>query len=85
MPHKCEPEIWSKNNNKNDDDNNINNTDTININIIIINNNNNKNNNNNNNAFIRRMQSGYKTCKVKLMLKTREDRYYHRKFEKDTW
>ena len=34
---------------------------------------------------IRRMQSGYKTCEVKLMLKTGEDRYYHRKFEKDTW
>ena len=35
---------------------------------------------------IRRMQNGYKTCEVKLMLKkTGEDRYYHRKFEKDTW
>ena len=35
--------------------------------------------------IIRRMQNGYKTCEVKLMLKTGEDRYYHRKFEKDTW
>ena len=34
---------------------------------------------------IRRMQRGYKTCEVKLMLKTGEDRYCHRKFEKDTW
>ena len=34
---------------------------------------------------MRKMQSGYKTCEVKLMLKkTGEDRYYHRKFEKDT-
>ena len=35
------------------------------------------------------MQNGYKTCEVKLMLKnskkTGEDRYYHWKFEKDTW
>ena len=31
-----------------------------------------------------RMQSGYKTCELKLMLKTQEDRSYHRKFEKDT-
>ena len=31
------------------------------------------------------MQSGYKTCEVKLMLKKGEDRYYHRKVEKDTW
>ena len=31
------------------------------------------------------MQKGYKTCEVKLMLKTVVDRYYHRKFEKDTW
>ena len=29
------------------------------------------------------MQSGYKTSEAKLMLKTGEDRYYHRKFEKD--
>ena len=35
--------------------------------------------------IIRRMQSGYKTCKVRLMLKkTGENRYYHNKFEKDT-
>ena len=31
------------------------------------------------------MQSGYKNCKVRLMLKTGKDRYYHKKFEKDTW
>ena len=36
--------------------------------------------------IIRRMQSGCKTCKVKLMLKTGADRYYHRKLEKkNTW
>ena len=29
------------------------------------------------------MQSGYKTSEAKIMLKTGEDRYYHRKFEKD--
>ena len=35
---------------------------------------------------IRRMQSGYKTCELKLMQQKRgEDRYHHRKFEKDTW
>ena len=34
---------------------------------------------------MRSMQSGYKTCEDKLMLKTGEDRYYLRKFEKDTW
>ena len=34
---------------------------------------------------MRRMQSGYKTCEVKLMLKNRKDRYYHRKLEKDSW
>ena len=31
--------------------------------------------------IIRRIQSGYKTCEVKLMLKTGEDRYYHREFD----
>ena len=28
------------------------------------------------------MQSGYKTCEVKLMLKKGEDRYYHRNLKK---
>ena len=32
--------------------------------------------------IIRKMQSGYKTCKVKLMLKKREDRYCYRKLKK---
>ena len=35
--------------------------------------------------IIKRMQSSYKTCQVKLMLKKREDRFYHRTIEKDTW
>ena len=35
--------------------------------------------------IIRSLQSGYKTCRVELMLKIREDRYYHRKFGRDTW
>ena len=34
--------------------------------------------------IIRRMQSGYKACKVNVK-KMGEGRYYHRKFEKDTW
>ena len=33
--------------------------------------------------IIGKMRSGYKTCKVNI--KKGEDRYYHKKFEKDTW